>query len=255
MSRKGNKSSTTFSVYLFTCSYFLLIAAVTLRVNQDSVNGTVGQSVLLSASYTISNSSDYLRITWIKAGTRIVEYRCLLKRGNNLTECNYRWSVPDDYRHRVVLFPDNASLLLKCLELNDSGIYKLSISHPAGTEMVRFMLTVHPNSSYRMDGENQRPGVEAKVRYLSLVVVFIFLCFTVKTRRGYKQNQEQTEKGNARQDVRNSSTSNPAVSYRGTKSSESTGTTGRTIHAADENIEHAQIQMLIMVTLLYWTIL
>ncbi|XP_067865344.1 uncharacterized protein [Heterodontus francisci] len=236
---KRNGTSSVCGVYLFTCNLLARIVAVTLRVNQDSVNGTLGQSVLLPTSYTVSNSGGYFRIKWIRAGTRIVEYRCISERDNNLTgRCHYL-SVPDDYKHRAVLFPENASLLLKDLQFNDSGIYELSIADSIGIEMARLMLTVQSDTGYGMDTDKkQTPGVEAKVRYVSLVVIFIFLCFTVKMRGGCKQTQEQTEKEHATQDDRNSSTSNPAVLYSEIKSSESTGTIGRKIHLTDENIKH-----------------
>ncbi|XP_078422378.1 uncharacterized protein LOC144695355 isoform X1 [Cetorhinus maximus] len=232
---------------IFAFNPFALIAAVTLGV---TLNGTVHQSVLLPASYTISDPSGYLRIRWMKAGTkagsRIVDYRCTSERGNTLTERCHYLPVPDDYKRRSVLFPQNASLLLEDLQLNDSGTYELSISHPRGTEMARFMLTVQPDTA--RDGtdtdKKRTPGVEAKVRYLSLVVIVFFLCFTVKTRRGCKKTQKQTQKDNAAQDGQKSTTSDPAVLRSEMKLAESTGAMGRKMYATDENIEHGRIQIL-----------
>ncbi|XP_067830158.1 cell surface A33 antigen-like isoform X2 [Heptranchias perlo] len=222
-----------------------LWTAVTLRVQQDCLNGTVAQSVLLPTSYTISDSHGYLRIKWTRAGTRIVELKCTSKSDSNLTGCSHRASVPDRYKHRAVLFPENASLLLKDLQLNDSGTYELSISHSTGTEKASLMLTVQPDTRHRMDADKKRtPGVEAKVRYVSLIVILIFLCFTVKTRRGCKRTQEQTERENAPQDCLNSPTSNPASLYTEMESSESTGTNGRKMCVTDENTEFAHIQIL-----------
>ncbi|XP_038672983.1 uncharacterized protein LOC119976509 [Scyliorhinus canicula] len=176
---KRNGISRLFGVYFTAFNSFALIAAVTLRVNQDSVNGTVGQSVLLSASYTISDSDGYLRIKWTKSGVRIVDYRCISKRDDRHTERCQFMSASDDYRHRAVLFPENASLLLNYLELNDSGDYELSVSHSTGTKSASLMLTVRPDAD-----KKRTPGIEAKIRYLSLIVILIFLCFTVKTQRG-----------------------------------------------------------------------
>ncbi|XP_078075401.1 uncharacterized protein LOC144497834 [Mustelus asterias] len=243
---KRNWASTLLGIYLFAFNPFVLIAALTVRVNQDSLNGTVNQSVLLPASYTVSDTDGYLRIKWLrKTGTRIVDYRCISKRGNMHTgRCHYL-SVPEDYKHRTVLFPENASLLLKDLQLNDSGIYELSISHSMGTRSVTLMLTVQPQAGHGMDTDKKRtPGVEAKVRYLSLVVILFFVCFTVKTQKGCKRMQKQTGKENATQDGRQkSSTNDPAVLYSDMKSPESTGTTERNVYVTDEETEYGRIQI------------
>ncbi|XP_078422379.1 uncharacterized protein LOC144695355 isoform X2 [Cetorhinus maximus] len=92
--------------------------------------------------------------------------------------------------------------------------------------------------------KKRTPGVEAKVRYLSLVVIVFFLCFTVKTRRGCKKTQKQTQKDNAAQDGQKSTTSDPAVLRSEMKLAESTGAMGRKMYATDENIEHGRIQIL-----------
>ncbi|GCC17117.1 hypothetical protein chiPu_0020483 [Chiloscyllium punctatum] len=169
---------------LFAFNPFALLAAVTLRVSQDSVNGTVGESVLLAASYTVSDPGGYLRIRWTRAGIRAVDYRCISDRENSLSgRCHYL-PVPGDYKHRVVLFPENASLLLQHLHHNDSGIYELSVSHSEGTETAKITLMVQNTTGCGMDtNTKETPRAEAKIRYASLIVILIFLCFTVKTQR------------------------------------------------------------------------
>ncbi|XP_038672975.1 hepatocyte cell adhesion molecule-like [Scyliorhinus canicula] len=198
MSLKRNGTSRVCAVYLFTCNLFALTAAVTLRVNQDSVNGTVGQSVLLSASYTVSDSDGYLRITWIKTGTRIVQYKCLPKSDN--TERGY-YTISDHYKHRVEFPPENASLLLKDLQFNDSGIYELTIADSGGTRTTKLTLTVQPQSGSRMDAK-RTSVLEVILPPVGLAVFLIVLCLIVKMRRGCKRTQKQTGERNDPEDSR-----------------------------------------------------
>ncbi|XP_060707022.1 uncharacterized protein LOC132832853 isoform X1 [Hemiscyllium ocellatum] len=234
---------------LFAFNPFALLAAVTLRVSQDSVNGTVGESVLLAASYTVSDPDGYLRIRWTRAGIRMVDYRCISDRDHSLSERCHYLPVPGDYKHRVVLFPENASLLLQRLHFNDSGIYELSISHSQGTEIAKITLVVQNTTECGMDTNMKKtPRAIAKIRYASLVVILIFLCFTVKTQRGCNRIQKQTVKKKIAQGGWNSLSNNSAVTFSEVKLYKSTGATGATgerrMHATDENIEHARIQIL-----------
>ncbi|XP_072920578.1 uncharacterized protein [Hemitrygon akajei] len=197
--------------------------AVTLTVHQDQMNGTVGQAVLLPTSYTDPDSHGYLRITWTKAGRRIADYRCPSSRNGNFAECAQTMLTDDHYKHRTVLFPENASLLLRDLQISDSGIYELSISHSAGTESRSLKLMVQPDTSNRTSWYSQKEsdtdnepslGIGIHLRYIGLVVFVIFLYWIVKSHGGCKQTQAQTEKPNAQDQsgklcVKDLSTSNP----------------------------------------------
>ncbi|XP_043534034.1 uncharacterized protein LOC122541378 isoform X3 [Chiloscyllium plagiosum] len=196
---------------LFAFNPFALLAAVTLRVSQDSVNGTVGESVLLAVSYTVSDPGGYLRIRWTRAGIRMVDYRCISDRDNSLSgRCHYL-PVPGDYKHRVVLFPENASLLLQHLHFNDSGIYELSVSHSEGTETAKITLMVQNTTECGM---------------------------------GCNRIQKRTVKKKTAQGGWNSLSSNSAVTFSEMKLYKSTGAMERKMYATDENIEHARIQIL-----------
>ncbi|XP_072920459.1 HEPACAM family member 2-like [Hemitrygon akajei] len=193
-------------------------AALILRVHQDRVNGTVGQSVLLPVSYTDPDPRGYLRIIWTRTAHVIIQHtRFSGKDGDHRSRTHI--TISDPYKHRAVLFPKNASLLLNDLQVNDSGIYELSIGLLRGMEKRSMTLTVWPDTTDGADTRNRNDTgnqnyiwngsdtldttdtdkkqipFEANARYVSLVVIFIFLCFTVKTCRGCGRAQERQKRG------------------------------------------------------------
>ncbi|XP_048376267.1 uncharacterized protein LOC125446604 [Stegostoma tigrinum] len=247
MSPRRNGIARMCGVCLLALNPFTLLAAVTLRVDQDRVNGTVGQSALLAVSYNLSDPGGYLRIRWNRAGTRIVDYRCISNRDSRRSELCHYLPVPGDDKHRVVHFPENASLLLRDLHFNDGGIYELSISHSEGTEMARVILTVRNGTGGGMGSvvteAKRAPRAEAKIRYASLAVILIFLCFTVKTQTGCNRTQKQTVKKKTAQRGWNSLSSNSVVTFSEMKLYESTEATGKIMYGTDEITEHARIQI------------
>ncbi|XP_051899503.1 uncharacterized protein LOC127585842 [Pristis pectinata] len=194
-------------------------AALTLRVPQDSVNGTAGRSVLLPVSYTVPDSHGYLRITWTRAGAKVVECTSVSE------ERSPYITVSDPYKHRAIVFPENASLLLGELQIDDSGIYELSVSHSMGTAKRNLTLVVRPDIRNRNNSEdfpgtgnqsdtrdttgtNSNPvsNLELIGPPVSSAVILIILCVIVKMRRGkhdinsvYKGSQEQKEAGHTTQ--------------------------------------------------------
>ncbi|XP_078271992.1 uncharacterized protein LOC144602728 [Rhinoraja longicauda] len=134
---------------------------------------------------------------------------------------------PDPYKHRAVLFPGNASLLLRDLQINDSGIYELSISHSTGTEGGSFNLTVQSDGT----SKEQAAAVGTKVRYVGLVIFFIFFCLIVKAHGGCKRTQAQREKQRDRSGQhggKNLPTSNPTEPQAEMKTLEPTGSDEKT---------------------------
>ncbi|XP_051899667.1 uncharacterized protein LOC127585951 [Pristis pectinata] len=195
-------------ICLFTY-LFAVNAAATLRVARDRLTGTVGQSVLLPASYTDSDSHGYLRITWTKAGSRIADFRCPSDRSGNFDGCHQTIPIPDHYKHRAVFFLENASLLLRDLQISDSGVYELSIGHSTGMEKGSLNLTVQPSTRDTPGTTNRtdmghKIGSHSRLEFIlppvGIAVIAIFLLLTVKMRRGCKQAQEQTEKRNTAED-------------------------------------------------------
>ncbi|XP_062905758.1 uncharacterized protein LOC134347289 [Mobula hypostoma] len=183
-------------------------AALTLRVHQDRVNGTAGQSVLLPVSYTVPDPHGYLRITWTGGGNASVciEYTCFSGQECHLSDRRSHITVSETCKHRALLFPENASLLLRDLQINDSGIYELSISDSTGTENGSLVLTV------RFDGTTSQatdrtPVIKViKNEVIIPPVVFaaavIILCLVVKMQRVCKGSHKQRAEGRNSQDHR-----------------------------------------------------
>ncbi|XP_072115184.1 uncharacterized protein [Mobula birostris] len=139
-------------------------AALTLRVHQDRVNGTAGHSVLLPVSYTVPDPHGYLRITWTGGGNASVcmEYTCFSGQECHLSDSRSHTTVSKPCKHRALLFPENASLLLRDLQINDSGIYELSIVHSTGTEKGNLTLEVRPATESAIDtGSGIHAGITA----------------------------------------------------------------------------------------------
>ncbi|XP_043348204.1 uncharacterized protein LOC119861910 [Dermochelys coriacea] len=126
---KFHRSCQSFSsVFLFIgISWALLI-----EVPQDSLNGTVGQSVLLSVTYKLQGSfPSPLSIQWTFSNTTnvLVTYT-----GTNISvsaegipTCHSgNVFIQPSYQGRIMFFPENASLLLQNLSLIDGGVYTVN---------------------------------------------------------------------------------------------------------------------------------
>ncbi|XP_072892506.1 uncharacterized protein [Hemitrygon akajei] len=182
-------------------------AALTPRVHQDRVNGTAGQSVLLPVSYTVPDPHGYLRITWTRGGNAsvCVEYTCFPGQECHLNDGRSFITVSEPYKHRALLFPENASLLLRDLQINDSGIYELSISDSTGTEKGSLVLTVRSDGttsqvnrcSTETPATDRTPVIKEEViiRIVVFTATVIILCLIVKMRRVCKGSQEQSKEG------------------------------------------------------------
>ncbi|KFZ51601.1 hypothetical protein N321_03221, partial [Antrostomus carolinensis] len=104
---------------------------VLVKIHQDSVNGTVGRSVLLPVSYrfpgapcfplsilwTFGNSSDMLMTSTVSS--------CSLGAGGVPTSCSAQSLLHPMYHGHVEFFPENGSLLLHNPQLQDSGVYNI----------------------------------------------------------------------------------------------------------------------------------
>ncbi|XP_072115185.1 uncharacterized protein [Mobula birostris] len=232
-------------------------AALTLRVHQDRVNGTAGHSVLLPVSYTVPDPHGYLRITWTGGGNASVcmEYTCFSGQECHLSDSRSHTTVSKPCKHRALLFPENASLLLRDLQINDSGIYELSIVHSTGTEKGNLTLEVRPATESAIDtGSGIHAGITAATDRIPVIknefiippvvftaAVIIILCLVVKTRRVCKGSQQQKEEQHTTQDHWNSSANCPAVWYTERASQGITGTNRKKVENPEENAEYDKI--------------
>ncbi|CAM4614973.1 unnamed protein product [Caretta caretta] len=103
--------------------------ALLIEVPQDSINGTVGQSVLLSVTYKLQRPfPSLLSIQWNFSNTTNV---FVTYTGTNFSvnaegipTCHSgNVFIHPSYQGRIMFFPENASLLLQNLSLIDGGVY------------------------------------------------------------------------------------------------------------------------------------
>uniref|UniRef100_A0A8C4Y335 Ig-like domain-containing protein n=1 Tax=Gopherus evgoodei TaxID=1825980 RepID=A0A8C4Y335_9SAUR len=116
----------------------------------DSLNGTVGQSVLLSVTYKLQGPFDFpLAIQWNFSNTTnvLVTYTgtnfSVSAEGIPTCHSGYVFIHPS-YQGRIIFFPENASLLLQNLRLIDGGVYTVNFRLLKKTRNIA--LTVSPVS-------------------------------------------------------------------------------------------------------------
>ncbi|XP_029460809.1 uncharacterized protein LOC115093292 isoform X2 [Rhinatrema bivittatum] len=174
---------------------------ILIEVPQESIIGTVGQSVLLPVSYRLQGTFiEQLFIQWnvMNISDAIIIYsinKSSVKSDGIPTRVsgNNTFTHPD-YQCRVVFFPENASLLLQNLQLIDSGVYIVTFREFKQSRNVTLSVipqTIHQrNHSTESTGPNEpqhrspwfRAGPVAGGCCACLLLLLIVLCY--KWQRG-----------------------------------------------------------------------
>ncbi|XP_021147338.2 uncharacterized protein LOC102085005 isoform X2 [Columba livia] len=173
---------------------------VLVEIHQDAVNGTVGQSVLLPVSYRFYGAPCFpVAISWSfinsldKLATCTVQ-NCSLGAGGAPSSCSAN-CFPEPTNHsRAELFPENGSLLLRDLQLSDSGVYRVTFGPSPQTRNI--LLTLHEQLV-----TPQHPGEDTVeqdyIRYCiigicSLIsILLLLLLFYCIWRRGAAEKQKR----------------------------------------------------------------
>ncbi|XP_075369443.1 uncharacterized protein LOC142415255 isoform X1 [Mycteria americana] len=156
------------------CSILMFVRGnlgVLINIHQEVVNGIVGQSVLLPLSYRFSRAPRFpVSIVWMFTNDMDVVVSCTLLNcslgaGGDPSNCSANRFPQPAYRGRAELFPENGSLLLRDLQLSDSGVY--SVSFRPSYQTRRLVLTVHEQrSTPEHPGERKRklqPSARARL--------------------------------------------------------------------------------------------
>ncbi|KAM6061299.1 uncharacterized protein VSU04_008899 isoform 1-T1 [Chlamydotis macqueenii] len=121
--------------------------AVLVEIHRDSVNGTVGQPVLLPVSYRFEGAPHFpVSIVWTPPNSSdplitCTVFNCSLGAWGAPSDCSAKHFLHPTYHNRAKLFPENGSLLLWDLRLGDSGVY--GITFRPSSQTWHFTLTVH----------------------------------------------------------------------------------------------------------------
>ncbi|XP_068008334.1 uncharacterized protein [Melanerpes formicivorus] len=169
------------------CSLLTLLGGslgVHVTVHQKLVNGTVGHSVLLPVSYTLVDACCFpLAIAWtlstpLDTLISCTVTSCTLAAGGVPSNCSSR-CFPMPPRRDIQFFPNNGSLLLRNLQLRDSGVY--NVTFRSSSQTWNLTLAVHENP---LSPEPPDPRQQGHVYYytagvcssLALVLVLLLSC-------------------------------------------------------------------------------
>ncbi|KAM6057072.1 uncharacterized protein LJ206_015267 isoform 2-T2 [Theristicus caerulescens] len=186
------------------CYLLLLLGgnlAVIVKIHQESIDGTVGQSVLLPVSYRFSAASRFpVSVIWRFANSQDPFIACALQNcslgaGGEPSNCSTTCFTHAAYRGRTELFLENGSLLLRDLQLNDSGVYRVGFRHLQQTWPVT--LTVHEQRSSTEHPGGAGTEKQGHIHYYvtgicsSVFLLLLFLLFCYIRRRGAAQQQKR----------------------------------------------------------------
>ncbi|KAJ1102500.1 hypothetical protein NDU88_007546 [Pleurodeles waltl] len=107
-------------------------SALFISAPQRSIVGAVNQSVLLPVSYRMNGSLNVpLLIAWKRndISNAIIAYKLnniSLGEDGSPLKCDGSLFTHDTYLDRVIFYPENASLRLLSLQVNDGGVYTVS---------------------------------------------------------------------------------------------------------------------------------
>ncbi|KAM6057073.1 uncharacterized protein LJ206_015268 isoform 1-T3 [Theristicus caerulescens] len=160
--RRGKRDMSSLQGSCTLCSILMLVGgnlAVIVKIHQESIDGTVGQSVLLPVSYRFSAAPRFpVSILWSFANRQVLLIACALQNcslgaGGEPSNCSTTCFTHSMYRGRAELFPENGSLLLRDLQLNDTGVYCVGFRRLQ--QIWPVTLTVHEQRS-----STEHPGAE-----------------------------------------------------------------------------------------------
>ncbi|CAM5165730.1 unnamed protein product [Natator depressus] len=165
--------------------------ALLIDIPQDSVNGTVGHSVLLPVSYRLQEPFPFpLPIQWHFSNfpnplTVYTVTNCSVSAEGIPIHCSGNNFIHSEYQGRTVFFPENASLLLQKLQLSDSGVYRVTFKVPQQTRHITLTVSEpHFNHGNADDGNEMNPPlvillgllITGGLSFLLLLLLLFFCC-------------------------------------------------------------------------------
>ncbi|CAM9384123.1 unnamed protein product [Bubo scandiacus] len=174
--------------------------AVLVEIHQDSINSTVGQSVLLPISYRFNSTPHFpMSIRWMFSNSPDVliactVLNCSLGARGAPSSCIANHFPHHTYQRRAEVFPENGSLLLQHLRLSDSGVY--SVRFRLSYQTWHVTLTVHEQrftpehpGEYTMEQDHIHYSVIGVCSSVSLLLLLLLFCCI--QHRGAAQQQKR----------------------------------------------------------------
>ncbi|XP_075042406.1 uncharacterized protein LOC142101875 [Mixophyes fleayi] len=148
------KTKETISVWVHTAPPSGISVKHEIKAYTNAINVTVGQSVLLPVTYTLTHQSSLYTIEWIIQNRAILYHSVsnyTIDSQGYPTWINGKSTVYPMYEGRVEFYTLNASLLLYNLQIGDSGIYTVTFSTAQYKIKENISIWVHSTLS---SGEN-----------------------------------------------------------------------------------------------------
>ncbi|XP_049683417.1 uncharacterized protein LOC126050070 [Accipiter gentilis] len=171
--------------------------AVLVKIHENSINGTEGQSVLLRVSYRYHSDPQYpVKIVWDSGNMQdnlvtCSVLKCSLGAGGVPGICSAQIFYHPTYRNRIKLFPENGSLLLSDLRPSDSGVY--SVTFQVSHQTFHINLTVH--EEHHSTTEHPRESFLSHYYIIgicsSVCLLLLFLLFCCIRHRGAARQQQK----------------------------------------------------------------
>ncbi|XP_021261902.1 uncharacterized protein LOC110403217 isoform X2 [Numida meleagris] len=158
-----------------------------IDIPQDVVSGTVGQSVLLPVSYRVNSSLCFpMSILWKLGNSPQVIITCTVQNCSLDAEgapkkCSAVCFPLATYRNRIEVFPENASLLLRDLQLSDSGVYSVTFQQQNQIRWITLVVHNQHVPPEHHDEDSEDPGntpyyTIGACSFIGLFLLFLALC-------------------------------------------------------------------------------
>ncbi|XP_075036173.1 uncharacterized protein LOC142097798 isoform X2 [Mixophyes fleayi] len=120
------------------------VGALTIFAVQSQVTGLENGSTMLDVSYQTNKEIQWLQIRWelVSQPIPVQLAICTIQAQDSSNQKSIRMYPPKGFEKRMSIIPDNGSLIIQHLKMNDSGTYRVSVLDSNLTVSTSINLTV-----------------------------------------------------------------------------------------------------------------